>query len=70
MSKALVEAYLDALKSMRDSSHEAACQAQTLMAEDMDGPVVEVSAARLTEYLLAADANDLLPRQLGLAMFD
>jgi Z1 domain len=69
MSQALVEAYLDALKSMRDGSPKPLVKRARLMAEDMDGPG-DVSAARLTEYLRAADANDLLLRQLGLAMFD
>src|ERR1035438_5528043 len=69
MSEALVEAYLDALKSMRDGSPKPLVKRASLMAEDMDKPA-DVSAARLAEYLRAADANDLLLRQLGLALFD
>ena len=69
MSEALVEAYLDALKSMRDGSPKPLVKRALLMAEDLDGPV-DVSAARLVEHLCAADANDLLLRQLGLALFN
>lgn len=69
MSEALVEAYLDALKSMRDGSPKPLVKRASLIAEDLDGPV-DVSAARLVEHLRAADANDLLLRQLGLALFD
>src|SRR2546430_610845 len=68
MSETLVEACLDALKSMRDGSPKPLVKRASLMAEDMDRPV-DVSAARLAEYLRAADANDLLLRQLGLALF-
>ena len=50
MSEALVEAYLDALKSMRDGSPKPLVKRASLMAEDMDGHV-DVSAARLAEYL-------------------
>ena len=69
MSEALVEAYLDALKSMRDGNPMPLVKRALVMAEDLDGPV-DVSAARLAEHLCAADANDLLLRQLGLALFD
>ena len=68
MSEALVEAYLDALKSMRDGSPKPLIKRASSMAEDMDGPV-DVSAARLTEHLRAENANDMLLRQLGLALF-
>jgi hypothetical protein len=69
MSEGLVEAYLDALKSMRDGSPKPLVKRASLMAEDMDRPV-DVSAVRLAEYLRVVDANDLLLRQLGLALFD
>ena len=69
MSEVLIEAYLDALKSMRDGSPKPLVKRALLIAEDMDG-LVDVSAARLVEYLRAADVNDLLFRQLGLALFD
>jgi hypothetical protein len=69
VNEVLVEAYLDALKSMRDGSPKPLVKRALLIAEDMDGPV-DVSVDRLVEYLRAADANDLLLRQLGLALFD
>ena len=69
MSEALVEAYLDALKSMRDGSPKPLVKRALVMAEDLDGPV-DVSVARLVEHLCVADANDLLLRQLGLALFN
>src|SRR6185437_10861571 len=68
MSEALVEAYLQALNSMRDRNPMPLVKRALVMAEDLDGPV-DVSAARLAEHLCAADANDLLLRQLGLALF-
>ena len=68
VSEVLVEAYLDALKSMRDGSPKPLVKRALLIAEDLDGPV-DVSAARLVEHLRAADANDQLLRQLGLALF-
>lgn len=69
MSEALVDAYISALKSMRDGSPKPLVRRAMLIAEDLDGPV-DVSAARLVEHLCLADANDLLLRQLGLALFD
>jgi hypothetical protein len=69
VSEGLVEAYLDALKSMRDGSPKPLVKRASLMAEDMDRPA-DVSAVRLAEYFRAVDANDLLLRQLGLALFD
>jgi Z1 domain len=68
MSEALVEAYLQALNSMRDRNPMPLVKRALVMAEDLDGPV-DVSPARLAEHLCAADANDLLLRQLGLALF-
>jgi hypothetical protein len=68
VSEGLVEAYLDALKSMRDGSPRPLIKRASAMAEDMDRPV-DVSAARLAEHLRAENANDLLLRQLGLALF-
>jgi hypothetical protein len=68
VSEALVEAYLDALKSMRDGSPRPLIKRASAMAEDMDRPV-DVSAARLAEHLRAENANNLLLRQLGLALF-
>lgn len=65
---AFVESYLDALKSMRDGSPKPLVRRARLIAEDLDGNV-DVSAARLAEHLQAADPNDLLLRQLGLALF-
>src|SRR5262245_14310958 len=68
MSELLTEAYLDALKSMRDGSPKPLVKRASLIAEDLDRPV-DVSATRLIEHLHAADANDRLLRQLGLALF-
>jgi hypothetical protein len=69
VSEALVEAYLDALRSMSDGRPKPLVKRASLIAEDMDRPV-DVSAGMLAEYLHAADANDLLLRQLGLALFN
>src|SRR5215472_12461576 len=69
MSELLTEAYLDALKSMRDGSPKPLVKRALLIAEDLDGPV-DVSANRLVEHLRAADANDRFLRQLGLALFE
>ena len=69
MSEALVETYLSALKSMRDGSPKPLVRLAMFIAEELDGPI-DVSAAQLIEHLCAADANDLLLRQLGLALFN
>ncbi len=69
MSEVLVEAYLDALKSMRDRSPKALVKRALHIAEDLDDPV-DASAPRLVEHLCATDANDQLLRQLGLALFN
>jgi hypothetical protein len=68
MNEVSVEAYLDALKSMRDGSPKPLIKRAQLIADDLDG-ALDVSAARLAEHLCAANANDLLLRQLGLALF-
>jgi hypothetical protein len=68
VNEVLVEAYLDALKSMRDGSPKPLVRRAQLIAEDLDA-AVDVSATRLAEHLRAADANDPLLRQLGLALF-
>ena len=39
VSEALVEAYLDALKSMRDGSPKPLVKRALLIAEDLDGPL-------------------------------
>jgi hypothetical protein len=68
VSDVLVEAYLDALKSMRDRDPKPLVKRALLIAEDLDG-AVDVGAYRLAEHLGIADASDLLLRQLALALF-
>lgn len=69
MSEGLIEAYLDALKSMKDGSPKPLVKRALSIAGDMEPPP-DVSADRLVEHLRAVDANDVLLRQLGLALFD
>jgi hypothetical protein len=69
VNEVLIEAYLDALKSMRDGSPKPLVKRALLIAEDLDG-AIDVGADRLVEHLRAVDANDLLLRQLGLALFE
>ena len=68
MSEGLVDAYLDALKSMKDGSPKPLVKRASIIAEDLE-PTPDVSSERLIEHLRAADANDTLLRQLGLALF-
>jgi hypothetical protein len=69
VSDVLVEAYLDALKSMRDGNPKPLVKRAMHMAEDLDGPA-DVSVIRLIAHLRAADVNDVLLRQLGLALYE
>lgn len=69
MSDALVEAYLGALKSMRDGRPRPLAPIAVAFADDPDGSV-DLSAPQLVKRLCAADANDELLRQLGLALFN
>lgn len=69
MSEGLVEAYLDALKSMKDGSPKPLLKRASQIAEDLE-PTPDVSAEQLLEHLHMADANDPLLRHLGLALFD
>src|ERR1700721_1901410 len=68
VNEVLVEAYLSALKSMQDGSPRPLVRRAVLIAEDLDA-AVDVTADRLVEHLGTVDANDLLLRQLGLALF-
>lgn len=69
MSETFVGAYLDALTSMRDRGPKPLVKRASFIAEDLEDPI-DVSASRLIDYLRAADVNDMLLRQLGLALFD
>jgi heme-degrading monooxygenase HmoA len=69
MSEVLVDAYLDALKSMRERDPRLLARRAGFIAEELDSDA-DVGMDRLLEHLRLADANDLLTRQLGLALFE
>jgi hypothetical protein len=65
----LVEAYLEALSSMRDRPPRPLVKRATMMAEDLD-PETDVGAQSLLKYLRAVGDDDSLMRSLGLALYD
>jgi hypothetical protein len=69
VSEGLVKAYLSALKSLEGDTPKPLLKRASVNAEDLD-PEPDVSPDRLLEHLRAADANDVLLRRLGLALFD
>ena len=69
MTEILINAYLDAIKSMRDREPRPLDRRASLIAEDLD-PAADVGINRLVQHLRLVDANDLLMRQLGLALFE
>jgi hypothetical protein len=69
VSEGLVKAYLSALKGLDGDSPKPLFKRASVNAEDLD-PVPDVSPERLLEHLRTANANDLLLRKLGLALFD